>query len=541
MASAFIIEVNSQLQPDPNDETAALLRVLIYKIDNTTFGDTPPTLPQWTGPPYTIVQVQAILFASLAASLFSSLLAMLGKQWLNQYASIDMRGSAIERSQNRQRKLDGIITWYFNHVMELLPLMLQAALLLLGCALSRYLWEINTTVASVVLAITSFGVLFYLFIIFVGAASVSCPYQTPGSHLLRRILDTPYHIDAVSGLTSHLSDHIQGFFRCISGAIRRCPDTFRRIPHTTDMLYSVLSTPFKQSMCCRELDLMWEYLRYPKHYSPRGGVALVVRVLPLPMWLVVDSCRVVFWPFVLFARMVQRRSERLAGALDQCCISWTLRTSLDGPVRLSTLNYLSTMTLVDLDPAIVVDCFDILFGCIMIIEGKITVAQGMEELAAVSALCCLRMISHLTITDPKSRVLGNARQRYGGTVGTWVDVITPPLSPALGIMHYMFNRVVEYFPRVWGWDRLHVIQWEGYEPSNNEHAITAHALIVIARFERRRRGKVPRWLLRFALHSLSRSPPPSTSVATSCLSIIAIGLYRDPPATTILGDRCVRI
>ena len=83
VTSAFIIEVHSHLQQDPNDETAALLRVLIYKIDNTTFGNNPPTIPQWTGPPQTIVHVQAILLASLAASLLSAFLAMLGKQWLN--------------------------------------------------------------------------------------------------------------------------------------------------------------------------------------------------------------------------------------------------------------------------------------------------------------------------------------------------------------------------------------------------------------------------------------------------------------------------
>jgi hypothetical protein len=80
-----------------------------------------------------------ILFASLAASLLSAFLAMLGKQWLNRYQSTDMRGTAIERSQNRQRNLDGVVAWYFDYVLESLPLMLQVALLLLGCALSRYL------------------------------------------------------------------------------------------------------------------------------------------------------------------------------------------------------------------------------------------------------------------------------------------------------------------------------------------------------------------------------------------------------------------
>ena len=132
-----------------------------------------------------MVNVQAILYASLTISLFSAFLAMLGKQWLNRYVSTDMRGSAIERSQNRQQKLDGIVAWYFNSVMESLPLMLQVALLLLGCALSRYLWEISITIASVVLGVTSFGVLFYIFIVVAGAVSEGCPYQTPGSQAIR--------------------------------------------------------------------------------------------------------------------------------------------------------------------------------------------------------------------------------------------------------------------------------------------------------------------------------------------------------------------
>jgi hypothetical protein len=198
VTSAFIIEVNSQLQPDPNEETAALLRVLIYKIDSTTFGgDVPPIPPQWSGPSHTIVQVQAVLYASLAASLFSAFLAMLGKQWLNRYMSTDMRGTAIERSQNRQQKLNGIVTWCFDYVMESLPLMLQGALFLLGCALSRYLWEINTTIASVILGVTSLGILFYLFIVIAGSVFASCPYQTPGSRILQSA--TSALVSATSG------------------------------------------------------------------------------------------------------------------------------------------------------------------------------------------------------------------------------------------------------------------------------------------------------------------------------------------------------
>ena len=54
VTSAFILDVQSQLQPDTGDETVALLRVLI----DTTFGNDAPTLPQWAGPPHAIVQVQ---------------------------------------------------------------------------------------------------------------------------------------------------------------------------------------------------------------------------------------------------------------------------------------------------------------------------------------------------------------------------------------------------------------------------------------------------------------------------------------------------
>jgi len=43
---------------------------------------------------------------------------------------------------------------------------------------------INTAIASVVLGVTSFGVIFYLSIVATGAVSVNCPYQIPGSRVI---------------------------------------------------------------------------------------------------------------------------------------------------------------------------------------------------------------------------------------------------------------------------------------------------------------------------------------------------------------------
>ena len=114
----------------------ALLRVIIYTVDNTAFDGEVPTVLQWIGPPPTIVQVQVILFASLSASLFT-FLAIFGKRRLDRCIPVDMREPIVERGRCRQRKLDDIVDWYFDHVMESLLLVAQAALLLLGCALSR--------------------------------------------------------------------------------------------------------------------------------------------------------------------------------------------------------------------------------------------------------------------------------------------------------------------------------------------------------------------------------------------------------------------
>ena len=491
MTSAFIIEVNSELKPDPNEETAALLRVLIYKMDNTTFGGSVPAIPQWTAPPHTVVHVQAILFASLAASLFSAFLAMLGKQWLNQYASVDMRGSAIERGQNRQRKLDGIVTWYFDYVMQSLPLMLQVALLLLGCALSRYLWEINMTVASVVIGVTSFGVLFYLFIIIAGAASASCPYQTPGAHILLHILHW--------------------------------------IPHIPTTLHSVFSFFVKGSQCCDTLHLLWRYFK-----GGRYALSRITRILLwislLPIFFIMDTYKATSWLLIGFPHWVYTRLQQAfkppVAVLDLCCISWTLQTSLDGPVRLAALNYLTMTTLINIDSNLVADCLNILFGCVKVINDKAVIIQGMEQLAPAAALCCLHTLSHLTITDPTLSALGDTRQQYIRAFPLRTDFSTLQFSHTLNPIHAMLHQ--NKWTTSW-WTP----QWK---LSSSEHAIVACALAKIAWFWSPETGE---WLLCFVLHSLSQSPLPSTSIVVDCLSIIAFILGCDPSKITSLDKRYV--
>ena len=187
VSSAFVIDVQSKLEPNPNDMTAAYMKILIHATNASLFPDADPSAVVWTGPPPGIVTVQALLYASLATSLFAVFVAALGKQWINRYIR-NHGGSAADKSRDRQRKLDGFEKWHFRLVIESLPVMLQLAVLLLGCALSRYLWTISRTVAGIILAITLLGLAIYVFITLAAMIYYNCPYQTPPSAIARSII-----------------------------------------------------------------------------------------------------------------------------------------------------------------------------------------------------------------------------------------------------------------------------------------------------------------------------------------------------------------
>ena len=426
---------------------------------------------------------------------------MLGKQWLNQYEWTDIRGAAIERSQNRQRKLDGITAWYFGRMMEALPLMLQIALLLLGCALSRYLWEINIVVASVVLGVTVFGVAFYVFIVIAGAASESCPYQTPGAHILRHI------------------------FRCI-------------LQHMPPALAS--------SWCCNVPVRWWSLFERP-WYSTKNILPPLVLLPFMLMAAAADAYllgRAILRSLVAFGRMAYRwvtgpqtrTLDQPTTVLGLRCVSWMLRTSLDKTVRLSALKHLTTMmTLAEFNPCIVADCFDVFVGSINVGDHKLAIMHESEQLATVSAMCFLRTFHRLSIMDPTSSVLEDVRRRY-----RWL-LFSPPCFWDLPLCYVMDKIEKLVYPT----RDIHFVQPPDYVPFTQEHIPVARAMAEGAQveYQQAEHRKVPRWILRFALHSLSLDPLPPTSVIADCLSIIAIDLGCDTRGAgfTTSDERCVHI
>ena len=187
VSSAFILDIQSKLEPDPNEQSAALLRAILLTLNQSAIPDESVTVPPLhEGTPSEITTASCLMYASLLVSLLAAFIAMLGKQWLNRYLR-HSGGSTIERCGDRQRKLEGLERWPFHTFVECLPVMLQIALLLLACGLYRQMASVNTSVAGVLVVFTALGVLFYLGVVVTGASSYQCPFQTPASTALREL------------------------------------------------------------------------------------------------------------------------------------------------------------------------------------------------------------------------------------------------------------------------------------------------------------------------------------------------------------------
>ena len=419
---------------------------------------------------------------------------MLGKQWLNKYDSIDLRGSAIERSQDRQRKLNGIDTWYFDQVIGSLPVMLQAALLLLGCALSKYLWEVDTTVAAVVVGVTSFGVLFYLFVVVAAAASVDCPYQTPLSKPIRGLVYTLFG--------RHSAFH------------RWCSFRYNDIRYASG----------------------WKKIYYTLIFPPLLLTALIVNILKPLLWTPIKfACRVHTW-WLGGSHVPARVFDSRVTKLDCHCVSWILRTSSDITIKEFAVNFLGTIvppphSNSSVKSAILVSSFDAFNSCVGGNKNTTSAKIWFEQLAGKSAVCLLRAYASVVTTEPTSAVIDDVRIRYKSVFPNCISLY-PYKSPVVHAVHGVLN---------WG-SMVIGFEWECYNPPVDELISVSRAIAQVVQFNcRTGASSFPDWLVQFAFRFLSRKQPPPTSVVVSCLMLIATNLECNIPdaESLVLGVESV--
>jgi len=441
VSSAFIIDVQSKLEPDPNDMTAAYMRILIHTMNNSLFPDADPSAIAWTGPPPEMVTVQSLLYTSLATSLFSAFLAMLGKQWVNRYLR-NHGGSAADKSRDRQRKLDGFEKWHFHLVIEGLPVMLQLALLLLGCALSRYLWATSRTVAGGILAFTLLGITSYVFFTLAAALYYNCPYQTP--------LSVPTRT-AIGCLTR--SD--TAFARSLQSIITSLPST-EDLRRSLNRFRSEVHAALKSFHCIPTV----------------AGEAEQI----LAVAVVVPSTRI----------FEDISIDWEACEADARCISWVLHSTTDPDVIFSTVRFIADTIWYPeiagvLSPRVLEDLF---FDCLL--DGR--VIPGKEEYAISIGMALASVLSIRLILKPESRDLGDLCKRVsddGELVFPWE--LESPSKQMFILVVTVLKFVAQPVPCAPPWESRAV--W--YSESIPEHLPTKHKLwlsrVILETFWRWRR------------------------------------------------------
>jgi len=462
VTSAFIIDVQTNLQPDFQELSYELLKI----VANATLGITAdPTFPKWDGPDPTVVHVQSILYSSLAASLLSAFVAMLGKQWLNRYAQVEMRGSVVDRSRHRQRKMDGMVTWHFDLVMECLPLMLQAALLLLGYALSEYLFSISKTVASVLIGFTTAGLLFYLLIVSAATLSYNCPFQTP----LSRILSFLIHLD--NGHKRYLKRIRRWFGGVLSQKDKNRPRP-KIGPHG------------------------WRGFGASDGNHPDDHIEV-------PMANVSDQ------PNPLF----NKEADMDDLVLDSKCITWMFDTSMDADATMAIMRFIPEVVWhAGIRTTPLERIYDTVLERFDRSSGRPILIPKLREVTYLSAKALL----HLAI---QRQCIGNETDK----------AVFKSISDRHLIMwsgHYEGDSDLEVtlgiIDRVFG--DSEPMHWQNFTFTIPHHIWMGHILLYRAWDILGKGVPLPDYIREFVLHSLRLEPPPPATVVADCLFIVGLVL-----------------
>jgi len=493
VTSAFIIDVQSDLKPDFEELNHTLLKI----VASAALGNVPTgavaALSEWNGPDDTIVHVQAILYSSLSTSLLAAFFAMLGKQWLNRYASVEP-GSVIDRGRQRKHKMDGMTTWRFSLVMECLPFMLQIALLLLGYALSNYLFFINRVVSSALIGFTTFGLLFYLLITSAATLSYNCPFQTPVSLTLRFLI----------GFDNEHRRYLKRFRRWF-GRILTWMKKRQRRPRSSGL--NVLGR-----FCGSDGN--------NRGTSSGNGfgepIELHVPTQPPP----------------LFSKEI--RWDWDGYVVDSDCIAWAFEMPMDMDLTMATARFISEITWHAGTRAIPVErLYDTLLKCFDHSSGSPILKPALRDHAYFSAKALTHVaIQHKCFGSESNKAAFESILSRHQIMGDKHYEGDPDLEATLGIID-----------RIFGDGDFKPLCWENFRFTIPHHTWMGRILLYRAWDALRKGGPLPDDTKEFILRSLRLDPPPPGAVVADCLFIIGLvlGIKLHIDDLLITDKRWVRI
>ncbi|KAG8948923.1 hypothetical protein FRC00_008397, partial [Tulasnella sp. 408] len=184
--SAFLALTLPEMSADPVDDTNALLLQLITGGNGTIRSS--EDLPSASfAPSPGIFPVNVLFSFSLTLALICSFLAVLGQQWLVYYRKRSGGGLEHQRWEQLRRYL-GAKRWRLEAILDdILPGLLQFALVIFCVGFVAYLRTLSKTMCYVIAGPMAVAGAILLIVGIAGAWDQWCPFKSPLSHLLQFI------------------------------------------------------------------------------------------------------------------------------------------------------------------------------------------------------------------------------------------------------------------------------------------------------------------------------------------------------------------
>ncbi len=132
-------------------------------------------------PPAFAVLLNILWFSSLVSSLASASIGIIVKQWLKEY-SVGLNGSSREIARRRQYRLNNLEKWRVATIVDVLPILLQIALVLFLTGLLLLLWNTHLTVSIAVAIVVAILIIFLVLTTILPTVLDGCCYYSPQAY-----------------------------------------------------------------------------------------------------------------------------------------------------------------------------------------------------------------------------------------------------------------------------------------------------------------------------------------------------------------------
>ncbi|KAK6969363.1 hypothetical protein R3P38DRAFT_766233 [Favolaschia claudopus] len=188
--TAFLIESYKTLTPDSGDDMKALLTQISAQLSGIANRSSVGLLaPDSFVPPTSSLVCNLLWFISLGLSLSCALLATLVEQWARDFKyKTEMRSAPVIRARIFSYLYYGLKRFNMHAVVDIIPLLLHASLILFFIGLVAFLVPVNKAVMIAVIILLGIVVIAYMTLTVFPLFSRQSPYQTPLSASLWRAI-----------------------------------------------------------------------------------------------------------------------------------------------------------------------------------------------------------------------------------------------------------------------------------------------------------------------------------------------------------------